>query len=78
LARQPVRVTIVADGGQARPFDLEVGEGRSFDAESSLTIRLSEGGTAQVTVNGADKGFPGAPGNAWQHTYEFGTASPSA
>jgi hypothetical protein len=77
LARQPVQVTIIADGGPARAFDLEVGEGRSFDAESSLTIRLSEGGTAKVTVNGDDKGFPGAPGHAWQDTYEFGTASPS-
>jgi hypothetical protein len=77
LARQPVRVTIIADGGPARMFDLEVGEGRSFDAEGSLTIRLSEGGTAKITVNGDDKGFPGAPGHAWQDTYEFGTASPS-
>ncbi len=77
LARRPVEVTIVADGGEPQPFTLEAGEGRSFDAESSITVRLSEGATAQITVSGADKGFPGAPGQPWQHTYDFETATPT-
>jgi hypothetical protein len=76
-ARRPVQVTITADAAPARTFALDVGEGRSFDAEQSLTIRLSEGGTAKITVSGVDKGFPGVPGRPWQDTYEFGTASPS-
>jgi transcriptional regulator with XRE-family HTH domain len=77
LARRPVDVTIVADGGEPQPFSLEAGEGRSFDAESSITVHLSEGGTAEITVSGADKGFPGAPGRPWQHTYDFETATPT-
>jgi hypothetical protein len=78
LARRPVQVTIVADGGRPRTFTLEVGEGRSFDAATSLTIRLSEGGTAKITVSGVDKGFPGAPDHPWEDTYALGTPSPPA
>jgi hypothetical protein len=76
LARQPVEVVVVADGGREQPFSLEAGEGRSFDAEDSLTIRLSEGGTAKLTVSGIDKGFVGAPGRPWQHTYTLGADPP--
>jgi cytoskeletal protein RodZ len=77
LARQPVDVTVVADGGEPRTFTLEVGEGRSFNGDTSITVRLSEGGTAKVTVNGVDEGFPGAPEQPWQGTYRFGSATPS-
>jgi cytoskeletal protein RodZ len=76
LARQPVTVTVTADGGEAVPYHLEAGEGRSFDGSGSLTIRLSEGGTAKITVNGIDRGFEGAPGRSWQHTCTLG-ADPS-
>ena len=76
LARQPVTVTVSADGGPATPYHLEAGEGRSFDGDGSLTIRLSEGGIAKITVNGVDKGFEGAPGRPWEHTYTLG-AEPS-
>jgi cytoskeleton protein RodZ len=77
LARAPVEVTIVADGGEPRTFDLEVGEGRSFNGDASVTVRLSEGSTAKVTVNGVDEGYPGAPEQPWQETYRFGSATPS-
>ena len=77
LARQPVEVRIVADGGPAETFVLEVGEGRSFDGERSITIRLSEGGTAQITVNGSDEGFPGVAGRPWRKTYSYSSASPT-
>ncbi len=76
LARRPVVVTITADGGEAQPFTLRAGEGRSFRAQISITVALSEGGTAKVTVNGDDKGFPGAPGHPWADTYDFATPSP--
>jgi cytoskeletal protein RodZ len=76
-ARQPVRITIVADGSEPESFDLEVGEGRSFHADSTITVRLSEGGTARLTVSGRDEGFPGTSGHAWQRTYEYGSASSS-
>lgn len=71
LARQPVEVTIVADGGAPEIFSLEPGEGRSFDAKGSITVRLSEGGTARVTVNGTDHGYPGAPERPWEETYGY-------
>lgn len=77
LARQPVDVTIVADGRAPETFSLEAGEGRSFEANISITVRLSEGGTAQLTVSGVDKGVPGVPGEPWRNTYRFGAASPS-
>jgi cytoskeletal protein RodZ len=77
LARQPVEVSITADGGEPQPFELAPGEGRSFDASSSITVRLSDGGSAKVTVSGVNKGFPGAPGRPWQHTYDFETATPT-
>ena len=78
LARQPVDVRIVADDAPAETFHLEVGEGRSFDGERSISIRLSEGATAQITVNGSDEGFPGAPGRPWRKTYSYASASPTA
>jgi hypothetical protein len=75
-ARQPVRITIIADGNEPQSFDLEVGEGRSFHADSIITVRLSEGGTARLTLSGSDEGYPGSPGHAWQRTYRYGPASP--
>jgi cytoskeleton protein RodZ len=77
LARQPVEVRIVADDAPVQIFHLEVGEGRSFDGDRSITIRLSEGGTAQITVNGSDEGFPGRAGRPWRKTYSYASASPT-
>jgi cytoskeletal protein RodZ len=77
LARQPVEVRIVADDAPPETFHLEVGEGRSFDGDRSVSIRLSEGGTAQITVNGSDEGFPGAAGRPWRRTYSYASPSPT-
>jgi cytoskeleton protein RodZ len=70
-ARRAVEVTIVADGGEPEPFQLRAGEGRSFDAGSSITVRLSEGNTARVIVSGVDYGFPGKAGEPWEDTYSY-------
>ena len=77
LARQPVEIRIVADGAPAETFRLDVGEGRSFDGDRSVKIWLSEGGSAQITVNGSDEGFPGVSGRPWRKTYSYATASPT-
>lgn len=77
LAREPVEVTIVADDAPAETFDLETGEGRSFDADRSISIRLSEGGTARITVSGSDEGFPGKAGRPWRKTYSYASPSPA-
>ena len=37
----------MADGGDPETFELQADEGRSFDATNSITVRLSEGNTAQ-------------------------------
>lgn len=70
-ARRPIDVWIIADGGEQQTFSLETGEGRSFDADSSVWIRLSDGTGAKVTVNGVSKGFPGQRGKAWHETYSY-------
>ena len=74
LAREPVEVTIVIDDGEPRSYSLEPGEGRSFEADASLDIRLSSGSTAQVTVAGRDLGFPGKEGKPWHETYTYETS----
>jgi len=71
LARRPVEVTITADGAEPQTFALESDEGRSFEADTSITIGLAEGSSARVTVNGVDQGFPGKPGVAWEETFSY-------
>jgi cytoskeletal protein RodZ len=70
-AHRPVEVTIVADAGDPESFQLRAGEGRSFDASNSITIRLSEGNTAHVIVSGVDYGFPGKTGEPWEDTFSY-------
>jgi hypothetical protein len=79
LARRPVEVTVTVDGGSAQTFPLESGEGRSFEADVALRIELSEGASAQVTVNGRDLGFPGRADRPWHARYllEAGGETPS-
>ncbi len=67
----------MVDDGEPQHFTLAVGEGRSFHATTSIGLRLSEGGSAEVTVSGDDKGFPGVPGRPWEETYRLGAASPA-
>lgn len=82
LARRPVDVSVKIDGAPTQTFALEPGEGRSFDADVSLRIDLSEGESAQVTVNGRDLGYPGRAERPWHERYTFETGgqapSPSA
>jgi cytoskeleton protein RodZ len=70
-AKRAVEVTIVADGGEPDSYQLRAGEGRSFDGDNSITIRLAEGNTAHVIVSGVDYGFPGKNGEPWEDTYSY-------
>jgi cytoskeleton protein RodZ len=70
-AKRSVEVTIAADGDDPESFQLRAGEGRSFDAASSITVGLSEGNTAHVIVSGVDYGFPGKTGEPWEDTYSY-------
>ncbi len=76
LARRPVEITVVADGGDPETFELRTDEGRSFDADASITVRLSEGATAKITVNGVSYGFVGSRGEPWEDTYSYDELSP--
>lgn len=71
VARRPVDVTIVADEGDPQTFSFEPDEGRSFEADTTITVTLSEGSSARVTVNGVDQGYPGEAGVAWQETFSY-------
>lgn len=75
LARKPVDVTIIADGGDPEFYTLEADEGRSFEADTTLTIRLSEGAIASVTVNGTPYGNVGEFGEPWEDTYSYDEAT---
>lgn len=82
LARRAVDVTVTVDGAPAQTFSLEPGEGRSFGADQVLRIDLSEGASAQVTVNGRDLGYPGRADRPWHERYSLSvggeTPSPTA
>lgn len=67
-----VSVTITIDAAPPRTYELESGEGRSFEAHERLTIRISDGGKAEVSVSGAAPEIPGTPGRPWEETYTFG------
>ena len=57
VARKPVEETVIADGSDPVSYELRPDEGRSFDGDTSVTVRLSEGASANVMVNGTDYGL---------------------
>lgn len=75
FAQESVEVTVVIDGGDPKTYALQPGEGRSFEAATSLRLRLSSGSTAQVTVNGKNLGFPGKEGKPWRQSFQYGTSA---
>ena len=76
VASRPVEVTVTADGGDPITYELRPDEGRSFDGDMAVRIRLSEGASANVVVNGTDYGFPGVEGEPWAETFSYEQPSP--
>jgi hypothetical protein len=76
VARRLVEVTVIADGSDPVSYELRPDEGRSFDGDTSVTVRLSEGATANVVVNGTDYGYPGVEGEPWKRTFSHEQPSP--
>lgn len=75
LASGPVDVIVrIDDALPEPPIHLRPGEGRSFEADGQITVRLSDGGSAQVTVNGTEQPR-GTPGKPWRETFSFDAAS---
>jgi cytoskeleton protein RodZ len=78
LATEPVDVIVRSDDAPPEPpIHLRPGEGRSFEADARITVRLSDGGSAQVTVNGTEQPL-GVPGKPWKETFSFDAASAAA
>jgi cytoskeleton protein RodZ len=77
VARKPVEITITADGNDPVTYELRPDEGRSFEADTSIKIRLSEGASANVVVSGKDYGYPGVQGRPWQQTFSYEQPSAS-
>ncbi len=71
LAQERVEVTVAIDGGEPRTYSLLPGEGRSFEAATTLRLRLSSGSTARITAAGKDLGFPGKEGRPWSYTWTY-------
>lgn len=71
-ARVPVEVGIRVDGGSEATYDLIAGESRSFEADGMLEVRLAQGGTADIVVNGVALGTPGSPDGPWERTFRPG------
>jgi len=79
LARREVEVTVRIDAAPRQTFSLRPGESRSFEARSTITIRLDRGASARISVDGRDYGFPGRHDRPWRRTfsYQTGTQTPS-
>jgi cytoskeletal protein RodZ len=68
-ASRRVDATVIADGVERPAVTLQAGETRTFQAEELLTIRLSPGGVASVTVNGSEFGTVGSAKRPWEETF---------
>jgi cytoskeletal protein RodZ len=75
VALHAVEVTVSIDAAPPRTYSLESGEGRGFEARERMTIRLSDGAAAQVSVAGAEPEVPGTAGKPWQETYTLGASA---
>jgi cytoskeletal protein RodZ len=75
---EPVDATVRTDSGDPLTFTLLPGESRAFVADVSITIRLSQGATADVVVSGRDLGTPGSSSRPWKRTFSYSAASPAA
>jgi len=58
-ADQAVTAVIRIDERKPRTFDLRSGEGRTFEGNTRVTVRLEHGGTTAITVNGHSLKKPG-------------------
>ena len=65
-----VGVTVTADGVEST-FALQVGETRTFTAQTDLILAVTDGGAIRLTVNGKDYGIPGQPGQPWSRPFSF-------
>jgi cytoskeleton protein RodZ len=58
-ADEAVTAVIRTDDDKPRTFDLRAGEGRTFEGNTRIMVRLDHGGTTALTVNGHNLKKPG-------------------
>jgi cytoskeletal protein RodZ len=76
--RDGAQVTLTVDAGAPQTVSLAEGEAQSFEASSSLVVRIADGGSVHLSISGVDKGSPGTPGSPWERRFSFETeATPS-
>jgi cytoskeleton protein RodZ len=68
-ADQAVTAIIRRDNGRPQTFDLRPGEGRTFEANTRIIVRLDHGGTTVIRVNGHDLKKPGRKGQPFNATF---------
>ncbi len=71
--RDGAAVTVTVDAGAPQTLSLAQGEAQSFEASTSLVVRIADGGSVRLAVSGVDKGSPGTPGSPWEGTFSFET-----
>jgi cytoskeletal protein RodZ len=64
-------VTVTVDAGVPQQLSLAEGEAQSFEAASTLVVRIARGGSVHLWVSGVDKGSPGTPGAPWEERFSF-------
>lgn len=69
VASRQVEVTAVLDGEDTRSVTLDGGEARSWQAQHSIDLTISDGILAELTVNGEDLGVPGLPNEEFTASY---------
>jgi cytoskeletal protein RodZ len=73
--RDGADVTVTVDAAAPRTVTLSEGEALSFEATSSLLVRIDPGGSTHLWVNGVDEGSPGLTGAPWQQRFSFDAGS---
>jgi hypothetical protein len=68
-ATKPVTVSAVIDGSSQPPTQLRPGESIDWMATEELALSADNGGAIEVTVDGQDRGVPGAKGQPWSATF---------
>ena len=68
-AREALTARILADGEHVFTGRLHPEETKTWLADDALTVRLSRGGAAQVSVDCSSLGLPGTPGQPWEQTF---------
>jgi cytoskeleton protein RodZ len=71
--RDGAQVTVTVDAGTPQTISLAEGEAQSFEASTSLIVRIADGGSVHLSVSGVDKGSPGTPGTPWEERFSFET-----